>query len=96
MKKFTYFDFLKGEKVTIREILEEEQSPEKNATYFVLALYQTDEKVHIGIESKNAFLVKPNATLFYAVETEESKGYTLWENGIIINAICKNITNSFE
>lgn len=44
MKKFNYFDFMRGEEVTIREILEEKESPKENLTYFVLALHQTEEK----------------------------------------------------
>ena len=81
MKKFTYFDFMRGEEVAIREILEKKQSTEENLTYFVLALHQTEEKVKINIETNNASLVKPDATLFYAVEDEDAKGYTLWKNG---------------
>lgn len=80
MKKFNYFDFLRGEKVSIREILEEELTSE--AAYFTLALNETDENVHIGVELKSAYKVKPNATLFYAVEKEDAKGYTKWKNGI--------------
>lgn len=80
MKKFTYFDFIKG-KVTIREILEEKQSPKENLACFVLALNETDEKVKINIEIKNANLIKPDVTLFYAIEDEDVKGYTLWKNG---------------
>ena len=43
MKKFNYFDFMRGEEVIIREILEEKESPKENLTYFVLALHQTEE-----------------------------------------------------
>ena len=82
MKKFNYFDFMRGEEVTIREILEEKKSPEENLTYFALSLYQTDEKAKINIETKNAKLIKPNVTLFYAVEDDDAKGYTLWKNGL--------------
>lgn len=81
MKKFTYFDFLGGE-VTIREILEEKQSSKENLTYFILALYETDEQVKISIETNNAILIKPNVTLFYAVEDVDVKGYTFWKNGL--------------
>ena len=80
MRKFNYFDF-KREEVTIREILEEKESPKENLTYFVLALHQKEEKVKISIETSNAKLVKPNVTLFYAVEGEQAKGYMLWKNG---------------
>lgn len=82
MKKFNYFDFMRGEEVTIREILEEKESTEENLTYFVLALHQTEEKVKISIETSNAKLVKPNVILFYAVEDEDGKGYTSWKNGL--------------
>lgn len=82
MKKFNHFDFMRGEEVTIREILEKEESPEENLTYFVLALYQTDEKVKISIETDKAILIKPNAILFYAVKDEDAKGYALWKNGL--------------
>ena len=82
MKKFNYFDFMRGEEVTIREILEEKKSPEENLTYFVLALHQAEEKVKISIETSNAKLVKPNVTLFYAVEDDDAKGYTLWKKGL--------------
>lgn len=82
MREFNYFNFMRGGRVTIREILEVEQSPENNATYFGLLLHQTDEKVHIGVKSEYAFLVKPNAILFYATESDESIGYTKWKNGI--------------
>ena len=81
MKKFNYFDFMRGEEVTIREILEEKESPKENLTYFVRALHQTEEKVKISIEASDAKLVKPNVTLFYAVEDEDAKGYTIWKNG---------------
>lgn len=80
MKKFNYFDFLRGKKVTIREILEKECTSE--ATYFELALNETDEKVHIGVEPKSSFMIKPNAKLFYADKKEDVKGYTKWKNGI--------------
>lgn len=80
MKKFTYFDFFERD-VTIREILEEKESPKENLTYFTLALYETDEQVKISIETNNAILIKPNVTLFYAVEDEDAKGYTIWKNG---------------
>lgn len=80
MKKFNYFDFLRGKKVTIREILEEEHVDE--ASYFTLALNETDEEVHIGVKPKSAYMVKPNVTLFYATEEEDVKGYTKWKNGI--------------
>ena len=81
-KKFNYFDFMRGKEVTIREILEEKESTEENLTYFVLALHQTEEKVKISIETSNAKLVKPDVILFYAVEDEDAKGYTLWKNGL--------------
>lgn len=81
MKNFNYFDFLRGEKITIREILDVKPSPEYNATYFELALHQTDEKVHICIKSEYAFLVQPNAILFYQTESSQSIGYTKWKNG---------------
>lgn len=42
---------------------------EENLTYFALALYQTDEKVKISIETDKAILIKPNAILFYAVKS---------------------------
>ena len=32
--------------------------------------------------SDYAFLVKPNAILFYAAESDEQIGYTKWKNGI--------------
>lgn len=73
MKKFTYFDFLKGEEVTIREILEETQYPEENFTYFVLTLHQTEENIKINIETNNASLIKPDVTLFYAVKEEDER-----------------------
>lgn len=82
MKKFNYFDFMRGEEVTIREILEEKKSPEENLTYFVISLHQAEEKVKISIETSNTKLVKPNVTLFYAVEDDDAKGYTLWKNGL--------------
>ena len=82
MKKFDYFDFMGGEEVTIRKILEETESTKEDLTYFVLALHQTEEKVKISIETNNAILVKPNVTLFYAVKDEDAKGYTLWKNGL--------------
>ena len=81
MKKFNYWDFMR-EGATIREILEEEESPEENLTYFVLALYQTEEKVKLNIKTSDAKLIKPNVTLFYAVKDEDAKGHTLWKNGI--------------
>lgn len=81
MKKYTYFDFLSGKEVTIREILEVKQEGDKNLTNFVLALHQTDEKVKISIETHNAHLVDNDATLFYAIEDEDVKGYTIWKNG---------------
>lgn len=81
MKKFTYFDFLRGEEVTIREILEKKQSTKENLTYFVLALHQTEEKVKINIESNEASLIKPDATLFSVVKDEDAKGYILWKSG---------------
>ena len=81
MKKFSYFDFLKGEEVTIREILEEKQSPKENLTYFVIKLYQTDEKIKINVETNDAKLIKPGITLFYAGENGSAKGHTLWKNG---------------
>lgn len=81
MKKFSYFDFMRGEEVTIREILEEKESTKENLTYFVLALHETEEKVRISIETSNAKLLKPNSALFYAIEDEDAKGYTLWKNG---------------
>lgn len=80
MKKFNYFDFLGGKKVTIREILEENHTSE--ASYFTITLNETDEEVRIGVKPEKAYMVKPNATLFYAVEEEEDIGYTLWKNGI--------------
>ncbi len=82
MKKFNFFDFMGGKEVTIREVLEKEESPKENLTYFVLSLYQTDEKAKINIETKNAKLIKPNVTLFYAVKSEDVKGYTLWKKGL--------------
>lgn len=82
MKKFNYFDFMGGEEVTIREILEEKVSTKENLTYFQLALHQTEEIVKISIGTSNAELVKPNVTLFYAVEDEDAKGYTLWRSGL--------------
>lgn len=82
MKKFNYFDFMGGEEVTIRGILEEKESPKENLTYFVIELHQTEEKVKISIETSNAKLVKPNVTLFYAVKDKDAKGYTLWKNGL--------------
>ena len=81
MKKFNYLDFMR-EGATIREILEEKELPEDNLTCFVLALYQTEEKVKIYTKTSDAKLIKPNVTLFYAVESEEAKGYTLWKNGM--------------
>ncbi len=82
MKKFNYFDFMRGEEVTVRDILEEKESKEENLTYFVLALHQTEEKVKLSIEISNAKLIKPNATLFYTMKDEDAKGYTLWKNGL--------------
>lgn len=82
MEKFDYFDFMRGEEVTVREILEEKESPEENLTYFVLALDQTQEKIKISIKTNNASLVKPNVILFFAVEDEDAKGYALWKNGL--------------
>ena len=80
MKNFNYFDFLRGEKVTIREILEVEH--EEKASYFMIALNETDEKVHIGVKPESARFVAPNVTLFYATEKEEQIGYTKWKNSI--------------
>ena len=80
MKKFNYFDFMRGEKVTIREILEEEH--EKNASYFMIALNETDEIVHIGVKPESARFVKPNVALFYATKKEDQIGYTKWKNGM--------------
>ena len=82
MEKINYFDFMGGEEVIIREILEKKESPNENLTYFVIALYQIEEKVKISIETNNAKLIKSNVTLFYAVEDEDAKGYTLWKNGL--------------
>lgn len=82
MKKFNYFDFMRGEEVTIREILEKKESLKENLTYFVLALHQTEETVKISIETSNAKLVKPNVTLFYADKYEDAKGCTLWKSGL--------------
>ena len=81
MKKFNYFDFMRGEEVTIREILEEKESPKEYLSYFVVAFLLTEEMVKISIEASDAKLVKPNVTLFYAVEDEDAKGYTIWKNG---------------
>lgn len=81
MKKFNYLNFMGGEEVTIREILEKKESPEENLTYFVLQLHQTEENIEISIETNNANLIKPNVALFYAVEDDDVKGYTLWKNG---------------
>lgn len=53
-----------------------------NATYFGLALIETDEKVHVGVKSEYASMVKPNAKLFYEVEPDKAIGYTQWNNGI--------------
>lgn len=81
MKKYNYFNFLKGEQVTIREILEERESQKEEMTTFTIALNESEEEVKICIETKNAFLIKPNTTLFYAAEDDDAKGYTLWKNG---------------
>lgn len=80
MKKIDYFDFMKGEEVTVREILEE--SREKNFTEFILALDQTDEKVKITIRTRNAKLIKPDVTLFFADEGKDTKGFISWKNGV--------------
>lgn len=80
MKKFNYFDFLRGQKVTIREVFEEEH--ESRASYFTITLHETEEKVHIGVEPKSARLVKPNVTLFYATKEKDIIGYSKWKNGI--------------
>lgn len=81
MKKFNYFDFMRGEEVTIREVLEKEVSQKEDLTYFVLALNETEEKVKISIKTRNAKMIKNNSILFYAVEDEDAKGYSLWKNG---------------
>lgn len=82
MRKFNYFDFLKGSDVTIREILEVTPSPKEGLTYFVLALHQTEEKIKLSIETCNAFLIKPHTTLFFPITDEDAKGCTLWKNGL--------------
>lgn len=82
MEKINYFDFMGGEEVIIREILEKKESPSENLTYFIIALYKIEEKVKVSIETNNAKLIKSNVTLFYAVEDEDAKGYTLWKNGL--------------
>lgn len=81
MKKFDYFDFI-SEKVTIRKILGEKQSPKEDLTYFSLTLHQTEEKFKINIQTSNAQLIKPNVTIFYAFEDEDAKGYILFKNGL--------------
>ena len=80
MKNYNYFDFLGGKKVTIRKILEEEH--QEKASYYTIKLYETKEKVHIGVKPECARFVKPNATLFYASQDEDSIKYTEWKNGI--------------
>ena len=82
MEKINYFDFMGGEEVIIREILEKKESPSENLTYFIIALYKIVEKVKVSIETNNAKLIKSNVTLFYAVEDEDAKGYMLWKNGL--------------
>lgn len=81
MKKFTYLSFLKGENVTIREVLEKTESPSEGLTKFIISLHQTDEKIKITIENKFACMVKPNASLFYADYETDTKGCIFWKNG---------------
>lgn len=81
MKKINYFDFLKREEVTIREILEEKESTEENLTYFVVRLDQTEEKIKIQVETNDAKLIKRGISLFCTVEKESVKGNTLWKSG---------------
>ena len=78
MKKLNYFDFLRGEKVTIRKILERELTSE--AAYFTVALNETDEHVNIGVPLESADNVKPGATLFYKAC---ARGYAKWKNGTV-------------
>lgn len=82
MKKLNYFDFLNGEHVTIRKILEEKESSKEGITYFTLALHQTKEEVKISIVTEKANLIQSNVTLFYAAEDKDAQGYTLWKNGM--------------
>lgn len=79
MKIFTYYHFARGQNVTIQEILKEEKSPEE--TYFVLTVKETEEKIRVWVENKNASLIVPNAILFDAKEECEAIGYTFWNNG---------------
>ena len=65
---------MKGDKVTIREILEEEHV--EKASYFTLKLNETNEKVHIGVKPESAHMVKTNAKLFCAHEKKDVIGYT--------------------
>ena len=82
MKKINYFDFMGGYEVSSRQILGKNEFPKRKLTSFVLALNETEEHINITIETCNAKLVKPNITLFYAVEAKDAIGYTIWKNGL--------------
>jgi len=79
MKKI-FFNLLKGEKVTVRNILDKKISKEENLVYLVIALHKTEEKVQVCIEIQNEAMIKTNSDLYYAANN--TIGYILCENGM--------------
>lgn len=79
MKKFSYLNFLRGENVTIKEILEKKYSKEENLYIIKLALKETSEIIKIII--KNDYLIKPGTVIFKANNNGDEKGYSIWKKG---------------
>ena len=73
-----YFDFMRGQAATIREVLKV-STEEVESTYFEVTLEETDEIIKLFVSPENAAQIKEGVKISYA--GPNGIGCCFWKNG---------------
>ena len=76
-----FFDFMAGQAVTIRKIINRKNDPTVDLVCFEVALVESLEVVKLDVLSEKANLVSVGSVFKYCSYGDEV-GYTIWRNGM--------------
>ena len=76
-----FFDFMAGQAVTIRKIINRKNDPTVVLVCFEVALVESLEVIKLDVLSEKANLVSVG-TVFKYCSSGDEVGYTIWRNGM--------------